>query len=299
MGKDIRDIAFIDHTDVVGLNFIKPDCKYIFRRHFRQGLRSHILEILDPADIELEKSGTLINDTLHFPKARPKKVLRIFRTRFANADQALSEIQRVKITERILTPDFIARSIEILVEYHGPEKGTPLLCGLQEYIVGVIVDPWTQLKEATLLKVLYDSLKTLAPNDLPDHDKWVAAVYKYGTQFIANVKRLMVEASHIPDLAGIGNVLITPSGRLKLVDINNISKVVLDDTIRVDDRNYPVCDKSIEALALMESKLLGRTIDYSEPIYSLFLTEERKRKVQEIEKQFISQISLENTLPHS
>ncbi len=299
MQQDIRDITYIDHNDVVGLNFINPKVKYVFRRHFRQGLRSHILEILESADIEVEKSGTMINGTLHFPKARPRKVLRIFRTRFTSVDQALSEIQRVKMTEKMLTPEFIARSIEILVEYDGPEKSGPLLCGLQEYINGVIVDPWTRLEGLTLLSTLYDSLTMHCTEPLVPFDQWKKAVFEYGNQFIANIKRMIVESDHVPDLAGIGNVLITPSGRLKLVDINNISKVVRDDTIRVDDRNYPVCDKSIEALALIAYKLLDQKIDLSDPVYGLFLAPERKNKVQEIEKQFLLEYDTRHDLPNS
>ena len=297
MQQDIRDIAFIDHNDVVGLNFIKSDCKYTFRRHFRQGLRSHILEILDPADIDLEKTGTLINGTLHFPKALPKKVLRIFRTRFTNVDQALDEIERVKMIERILTPQFIAKSNEILVEYHGPGQSGPLLCGLQEYISGVIVDPWTQLQGSSLLNVLYDALQTVAPQSLINRNEWGDAVQHYGSLFINHVKQLINEAQHVPDLAGIGNVLITPLGNLKLVDINNISRVIMDDTIRVDNRNYPVCDKSIEALALMEHKLLDKRIDYTEPMYELFLSEQRRKKVTKIEREFVEQISPADYIP--
>jgi hypothetical protein len=280
MPQDIRNIANIDHKDVVGLNFIKSDGKYVFRRHFRQGLRSHILEILDPADVEVERYGTMFDGVLHFPKARPKKMLRIFRTRLSCLDEALAEVQRLKIAEHFLTPEFVAQSNEIIVEYHGPETSAPLLCGIQEYVVGVILDPWSVLDSATLLSVLYDSLAAQIHKISISRDRWFTAVREYGSQFIEQTRKMILQGRHIPDLAGVGNILITPSGRIKLVDINNISEIFLDDTIRLDDRNYPVCDKSVEALALIEEKLLDRTIEFSDPIYGIFLNPERKRKLR-------------------
>ena len=280
MPQDIRKIAHIDHKDVVGLNFIRSDGKYIFRRHFRQGLRSHILEILDPADIEAERYGAMFDGVLHFPKAQPKKMLRIFRTRLSCLDEALAEIQRVKMAERFLTPEFVAQSTEIIVEYHGPETSAPLLCGVQEYVIGVILDPWSVLDSATLLSVLYDSLAAQVSRFSISRDRWLSAVRKYGSRFIEQTRKMILQGRHIPDLAGVGNILITPSGKLKLVDINNISEIFLDDAIRLDDRNYPVCDKSVEALALIEEKLLDRTIELSDPIYGIFLTPERKRKLE-------------------
>ena len=282
MPQDIRNLAHIDHKDVVGLNFIRSDGKYIFRRHFRQGLRSHILEILDPADIEVERSGAMVDGVLHFPKAQPKKMLRIFRTRLSCLDEALAEIQRLKIAEHFLTPEFVAQSTEIIVEYHGPGTRVPLLCGIQEYVVGAILDPWNVLDSATLLSVLYDSLAAHVSGFSISRDLWFSAVREYGFQFIEQTRKMILQGRHIPDLAGVGNILVTPSGRLKLVDINNISEISLDDAIRLDDRSYPVCDKSVEALALIEEKLLGRTIELSDPIYEIFLTPERKRKLQKL-----------------
>ena len=42
-------------------------------------------------------------------------------------------------------------------------------------------------------------------------------------QFIACVKNMILMAKYIPDFAGVENILITPAGNIKLVDINNIS----------------------------------------------------------------------------
>ena len=290
MQQDIRDIAYIDHNDVIGLNFIAADGKYFFRRHFRQGLRSHVMEILDPGDIEKEKSGVMINNRLHFPRARPKKVLRIFRARFTSLDEVLVEIERVKMTERFLTTEFVAQSTEIIVDYSSKwRKPSLLLCGLQEYVVGVVFDPWSLLMGSTLLKVLYDSLASLSQEPLICQDQWIKAVRHSGDQFVGNIRKMILQGGLVPDLAGVGNVLITPAGQIKLVDINNISQIVMDDTIRLDDKNYPVCDKSIEVLALTEEKLLDRAIDPEDPIYGTFLTAARKKQVKNIERQFSTQ----------
>ena len=53
MHIDIRDRPTIDHDDVIALNFIRSSPSCVFRRHFRQGLRSHIMEILDPLEPDL------------------------------------------------------------------------------------------------------------------------------------------------------------------------------------------------------------------------------------------------------
>jgi hypothetical protein len=77
------------------------------------------------------------------------------------------------------------------------------------------------------------------------------------------------------------------SGQIKLVDINNISRVHFDTTIRLDDRGYPVCDKSIEALAMLERKILGHPIDGNDPIYRTFLISQRMEAVAALERQFL------------
>jgi len=97
---------------------------------------------------------------------------------------------------------------------------------------------------------------------------------------------MIVEKAHVPDLAGVGNLVMVPSGEIKLVDMNNISRVAFDSDIQLDDRGYPVCDKSIEALSLLESKLLGRPVDTSEAIYRHFLDPQRLRAVQVREEIF-------------
>ena len=78
MSEDIRDKAVITHSDVLKLNFIASDTPYVFRRHYRQGLRSHVMEVLHPDDFRLESSGTMIDGTKWYPKARPIKIFRLF-----------------------------------------------------------------------------------------------------------------------------------------------------------------------------------------------------------------------------
>lgn len=100
---------------------------------------------------------------------------------------------------------------------------------------------------------------------------------------------MVEETGLIPDLAGIGNILLSAAGDFRLVDINNISAVTFGPEIRTDDKNFPVCDKSVEALSLMEEKLLGRMPDMSEKLYQAYLSPERKARAMEIiRKKFIS-----------
>lgn len=123
MEIDIRDRATLNHADVTALNFIRATPPYIFRRHYRHGLRSHIMEILNPGDVAIEQSGTIMDGIRHFPMARPRRMFRIFRTRLKTLDEALGEIDRVKIVERFLGPDFMATSTECIVDYQGrPEE---------------------------------------------------------------------------------------------------------------------------------------------------------------------------------
>jgi hypothetical protein len=79
MLQDIRDKAFITHHDVAGLNFIKADGPYVFKRHFRQGLRSHILEVLKRDDVSRARAGTIVDGLRWFPQAKPAWIFRIFR----------------------------------------------------------------------------------------------------------------------------------------------------------------------------------------------------------------------------
>jgi hypothetical protein len=286
MTQDIRDKAFITHDDVVGLNFIKTDGPYVFRRHFRQGLRSHILEVLKRQDMARESTGIIVDGLRWFPKAKPACIFRIFRTRLKTVDNALKEIGRVKIVEKFLAPDFIARSSEFLVDYHGPQGPDLMLCGFQRYVEGEIIDPWTLLQPRAYLSTLYDSLKEhLHPQEV-SKAQWIQSAQQNAARLVNRIKKMVWQTGYLPDLAGIGNLVISQTGEIKLVDINNISHVVFDDRIRIDDRGYPVCDKSIEALALLEEKVIGRTPNSSEILYQTFLNPQRQSAVKKSEAQF-------------
>ncbi len=54
---DIRDRGTITHEDVLSLNFIREPSPYYFRGHFREGLRSRIIQVLDPRDVRVETHG--------------------------------------------------------------------------------------------------------------------------------------------------------------------------------------------------------------------------------------------------
>jgi hypothetical protein len=286
MPQDIRDVPHIGHDDVIGLNFIKNPCPYVFRRHFRQGLRSHIMEVLKPEDREQEITGTLVNGRRWYPKARPKKTFRIFRTRLKTLSQALDEIGRVKILERYLAPDFLAKSEEFVVDYLGPEGRDIMLCGFQEYVEGEILDPWSILDPDTLMATLYRSLHKETRPSNPAEVRWIDNARALAALFISRIKQMIMETEHLPDLAGVGNLVMVAPGEIKLVDMNNISRVNLDTKIELDDRGYPVCDKSIEALSLLERNLLNRPIDTGEAIYRIFLDPQRMKAVRELEAEF-------------
>ncbi|WP_054689342.1 hypothetical protein [Desulfosarcina cetonica] len=239
MEIDIRDRATLNHADVTALNFIRATPPYIFRRHYRHGLRSHIMEILNPGDVAIEQSGTIMDGIRHFPMARPRRMFRIFRTRLKTLDEALGEIDRVKIVERFLGPDFMATSTECIVDYQGPAGREIVLCGFQSYVSGAILDPWTLLDSAELLGTLFDALGPATRTAALAKAAWITKVQQQGAQFIQRVKRMVEKARHIPDLAGVGNLILTAGGNIRLVDINNISPVAMDDVIPLDEKGYP------------------------------------------------------------
>ena len=286
MPADIRDKPTIDHDDVTALNFINSASPYVFRKHFRQGLRSHIMEILDPSAVARERSGTQVDGIRWFPRASPHRMLRIFRARLKTLESALAEIGRVKLVERYLAPECMATSTECIVDYRGPHGFDLLLCGFQEVVRGEILDPWSLLEARDLLPALYGAIcrqDNAAAVSLP---AWTESVRQGAVDFIQRIKRMIAEAGHIPDLAGVGNLIVTAGGGIRLVDINNICAVRFDASIHRDEKGYPVCDKSIEALSLIEKKVLDRPLDKRDPIYRWFLNPERRKAVKECEFQF-------------
>ena len=279
MPEDIRDKPSIRHDDVVSLNFINAASPFFFRKHFRQGLRSHVMEILNHSDVQIENNGVVIDGARWFPRAKPTNMLRIFRTRLATVDRALEEIARVKVVEQYLGPDFIAESSEFLVDYHGSDGASIMLCGFQAYVEGEILDPWGLLDGAGLLLSLYASLHKAGERSDSHRIQWIRNAQEKGARFVRQIKQMIADVKHIPDLAGAGNLVVPRTGEIRLVDINNISRVTFDADIRLDDKGYPVCDKSIEALSLIETKFLGQPFDREDLLYRTFLDPARKRAV--------------------
>jgi hypothetical protein len=286
MPADIREKRYITHDDVISLNFIRSSPSCVLRRHFRQGLRSHILEILSPSDVEKEQTGVVVDGVRWFPKAVPLKMFRIFRTRLKTLNDALAEIERVKLVENYLAPDYMATSTECIVDYQRPEGRDLLLCGFQEYVKGEVLDPWTVLESDEMLPALYETISREDVGFLRSIDEWFGDVRVNGEKFIDSIKRMVLESGHVPDLAGTGNLIITAAGNILLVDINNISPARLEHTIFLDEKGYPVCEKSIEALSLIEEKVLGRSINMNEKIYNWFLHPKRRALVKIQEERF-------------
>lgn len=283
---DIRDKPYLDHNDILQLNFIRNPGRYLFRRHYRTGLRSHLMEVLNPGDVEREKRGVIVNGLRMFPRAIPLKMLRILRRRFNSLSEAREELRRVKIVESYLAPDHIARPTEFLVHYAGPRKWEILLAGLQEYVPGEVLEPWGDLGRDRLISIL----ARLGIDEDEDRTvivaRWEDEVRKRAQDFITRLKKMIVETKLVPDLAGIGNLILTRTGGIKLVDINNISEVSFDPVIRLDDKGYPVCDRSVMALSHLEQELLGIPPQMDDPVYGTFLDPERIEKVKEAEKKF-------------
>ncbi|MFZ7112627.1 MAG: hypothetical protein ACOWYE_13165 [Desulfatiglandales bacterium] len=290
MSEDIREKPYLTHDDIIGLNFIKTPSRYYFRRHYRSGLRSHIMEILHPEALERERNGVPINGIMSFPRARPKKVLRIFRSRFDALEEAEEEPRRVMMIESFLAPEHIARSNEFIVDYVFSGTRDFLLCGIQEYINGEVIDPWDTL-DGDYFASLYWRMGFAREEGWQERlNSWIARVRNQTEGFVSSIRRLIHETGLIPDLAGVGNLILTREAEIKLVDINNVSRV-RTELIPLDDRGYPVCDKSIEALFFLEQKILGKTSLEGCPLYRVVLDPLRRREVSALVKSFHTALS--------
>jgi hypothetical protein len=286
MPEDIRDKPYLNHGDVVALNFIRSLAKYHYRRYYRAGLRSHIMEVLEPDDLKKETEGVTVDGMKWYPRAKPIKILRLFRIRFKNLEEAREEVKRVRMVQAYLGPDHVALSEEFLVDYIRGKKRDILLGGLQEYIEGEVIEPWGHLGEDHLLSLLSRMASGEGSDPSKSTGRRICAVKEKADVFVKRIKQMIREAKHIPDLAGAGNLLLTRFGNIKLVDVNNISRVSFDTTIQLDDRGYPVCDKSIQALSLLEEKLLGRSPQENDRLYDTFLDPERMKAVRKLEDDF-------------
>jgi hypothetical protein len=283
MIKDIRDKSHISHEDVLSLNFIRKPGAYEFRKYHKQGLRSHIMEVLDPGDVLKQNKGEVVDGIRIFPWAKPLKILRIFRTKFWSTKEVFEEIKKLKIVEKYLPDDSYAKSDEFIVDYIWNNNRDFILCGLQEYVEGEVLNPWDPISKIQLAG-LFTPME--GHGFQMTSEQLIQKFYKKVEHFIACVKKMILKANYVPDFAGVENLLITPTGNIKLVDINNISKVFLEPEIRLDDKGYPVCDKSIEAISMLEKKLLGKPIDKTERFYKIFLDPQRMKAVGELEEKF-------------
>jgi hypothetical protein len=284
--KDIRDKSIIRHEDVIALNFIRDTGDYVFRRHHLNGLRSHIMEVLYSRDVEIENKGVSVNGIQRFPKANPLKMLRIFRKRFSGFEEILEEIRRFQIVGRYLTSTHVAMSQEFIVDYRFGRNQDILLCGLQEYVEGECLDPWTVQKKNCLENLAERLAERQGHGEFYSKSQLINRIEKSVESFVIRVKKMIRKACCLPDLAGNRNILVTHEGHVKLVDINNISYISDGSCVLMDDFNYPVCDKSIEALSLIEQNLLGRKIEKDDPVYMSFLKTERLQKVDRLANQF-------------
>jgi hypothetical protein len=244
------------------------------------------MEVLDSADVERERKGFMVGGLRRFPKAQPKRMLRIFRTKFNGLKDAQEELKRVKTIARFLAPDHMAMSIEFLVDYTQGRKRDCLLCGLQEYVQGETINPWTGLDRSQLISLFHRMAPKKNHGVDKSEEKWLYRLRQHAQTFVGKLRHMILKARTVPDLAGAGNLILTLSGHIKLVDINNISRVSFNTTIPIDDRGYPVCDRSIEALSLLEEKLLQRPAQREDKIYSVFLDPGRIKAVRAVERAF-------------
>ncbi|MBW1867566.1 MAG: hypothetical protein JRI38_07470 [Deltaproteobacteria bacterium] len=279
--QDIRDRPFLSGSEVAGLNFIKDSDRYQFRKHYREGLRSHIFEVLSVADVLKETKGERINGIRWYPRARPGRMLRILRTKFDSLNAVIEEIDKYNLLLKFLGPGLIARSDEFIVDYREAGTSNIVLCGFQEYVEGEIIDPWNLCGKDPL-----SGLFRQMPSRTPLGQNLIERAKKHIRLFVKLTRQMITDTGYIPDLAGFGNLIMTPEGDVKLVDINNIIAIRFDATIRIDDKGYPACDKSVEVLSILEQKILHRDITGDDPIYGFFLSQERKKKVKTFEKAF-------------
>ncbi len=285
---DIRDRNILSCDEVLELNFINASGPYIFRRHYRSGLRSLIFEVLLARDVEKETTGEIIDGIKMFPRSKPKKMFRILRNRFNSKDEVLTEIKKYTVLLACLGPDLIAASEEFIVDYVNMGKREIVLCGLQEYVEGEILDPW-RISGKNHLRDLFAAIPEI---DMAQ-TVWLRKIKKNIARFIEKIRRMIADTGYIPDLAGIGNLIVTGDGSFKLVDINNIVPLKLDDTILIDDKGYPSCDVSVDVLSILEKDILHKSLPQDDPLYRHFLSPERKKKVKHLERTFYNRISKE------
>ncbi|MCG8619012.1 MAG: hypothetical protein MI802_22545, partial [Desulfobacterales bacterium] len=201
-------------------------------------------------------------------------------SRFPTKEDIFIEIKRYKTLLNHLGPEFIALSEEFIADYRDGGVNRLLLCGLQEYVAGEILDPW-RLTGPENLTALLSSMPHAS-----DPDSRLSFALSRVETFVKRIRELMTASGRIPDLAGIGNLILTPEGGIKLVDINNIVKIRTNAYIPMDDKGYPACDVSIQVLHILENKILGKDHSESDPLFKHFLQPQRLKQVKSIEREF-------------
>ena len=259
---DIRNKNRVEHEDMVGLNFILDEPSYVFKYHRNQGLRSHVVQVISPNDYRAETEGIEVNGRKEFPRAVPDYVFRIYRSKI-EPEEAMEDIKKIKVVREYLKEN-MAYSNEFIASYKkndgAQENYETILCGLQEFIKGDIIDPWFCVPES------YD-----------DNFK------KETIKAIDRVKECIHETGYIPDLAGRGNFIYGKRG-VVLTDINNINKVDFSSYIYIDNKGFPIVDTSIEALSELEKAVKG-SVD-SDLIYEHYLEPSRKSKCLQLRKEW-------------
>jgi hypothetical protein len=285
--NDIRDQAHLSGSEVKKLNFIKDSKGLVFRKYYRSGLRSHIFEVLLEKDVIGETQGRLIDGIRMFPRARPIKMFRILRTKFDSKEAVFLEIERYNSLLKFIGSDLIALSEEFMADYRGEGENRIVLCGLQEYVEGQVLDPWRLFGDNSLMDFFRSMPKSISDEGDQHIESVVQKAEKNVASFVKRIRRMIDRTGYIPDLAGIGNLILTPQGGFKLVDINNIVEIRHSDKIALDDKGYPSCDVSIEVLYILEKDILQRDIFINkDPLYRFFLSPERKKAVKVIENKF-------------
>ncbi len=155
-----------------------------------------------------------------------------------------------------------------------------------EYVEGEVIDPWSAFDGAHLISHFHRMGLRAGEYTVKEIDQWIDSVRGKAQAFTRRIKGMILKADHVPDLAGVGNLILTRSGHIKLVDVNNISQVFFEPMIHLDDRAYPVCDKSIEALYLLELKLAGQSSQEGDRIHETFMDPERMKVVLELDRRF-------------
>lgn len=277
--KDIRDIQHATSDEVNDLNFLNLTDQYVLRRHTYQGLRSHVFQILKTDDVRKENEGVIRKGVKNYPKAAPVKILRIMRTKFNNLAAVTVEIKKYKLIERYFDAESYAKSQEIIVDYNHNGKNKVMLIGIQDYVEGFRLNPWS----AYIGFQIVDFLKI---SGIKNIDETMAQILKNMANFVHLLKRFILKTRHIPDLAGIGNIMLKRSGNIVLVDINNISEVSFSDPIYVDNFGYPIVDRSIEAIFCLDKFCTPNEYDKNNFLYRKFLSDSRRKKVDAIEKEF-------------